>query len=236
MLFRGKDQKPVPVKNPYSLRTDKSLKNVHVNNAEKKVKNQGKIQNLTRRCNLANFPLPERTEKNGVCIRVKMPNAGDYHEKDIPAQHYLEEEKTWIQGENGNQGRKKSSECQKTQRSEASGSIVLDRHCLERVRKSWHFRKILKNGSYFRGGVLRARYMKNSLGRIRLGFSVSAKTGNAVKRNLFKRRLRQYSVEKTVSIGYDAVVFPLVFVTSLRWEQIKEDMDRLTEEIQKKGE
>jgi ribonuclease P protein component len=164
------------------------------------------------------------------------PNAGDYYEKNIPAQRYLEKEKTWIQGKDGNQRRKKSSERQKKKRAQTPGAIVLNRRCLKRIRKSWHFRKIFKKGKYFRGSVIRARYIKNSLGRIRLGFSVSAKTGNAAKRNLFKRRLRQYSVEKTVVSGYDAVIFPLVPLESTDWKGIREDMERLTAEAAEPGE
>ena len=112
----------------------------------------------------------------------------------------------------------------------------MNRRCLKRVRKSWHFRKILKSGRYFKGSVIRARYIKNSLGRIRLGFSVSAKTGNAAQRNLFKRRLRQYSVEATAENGYDAVIFPLVSLDLADWKRMLLDMERLTAEAAEPGE
>lgn len=161
-----------------------------------------------------------------------MPNAGDYYEKNISAQRNLEEEEAWFQGKDGDQGRKKSSECQKTQRAQAPGALDLNRRCLRRVRKSWHYRKILRKGSHFGGSVIRAKYLKNSLGRIRLGFSVSAKTGNAAKRNLFKRRLRQYSVEKEVIQGYDAVIFPVTKLENADWKRMKKDMDHLTEKAE----
>jgi len=77
--------------------------------------------------------------------------------------------------------------------------------------------------------VLKARYLKNTLGQIRLGFSVSAKTGNAVRRNRFRRRLRQYSVEAYRIRGFDAVIFPVVKLDDMTWKQMKEDMDRLAE-------
>lgn len=83
--------------------------------------------------------------------------------------------------------------------------------------------------------MLKARYLKNSLGQIRLGFSVSAKTGNAVHRNLFKRRLRQYSVEKNATVGYDAVIFPLISLSEIKWETMLEDMERLSETAEGKG-
>lgn len=75
--------------------------------------------------------------------------------------------------------------------------------------------------------MLRARFYKNTLGRIRLGFSVSAKTGNAVNRNLFKRRLRQYSAEKVVAKGFDAVIFPTIPLKKTSWKAILADMENL---------
>ncbi len=78
---------------------------------------------------------------------------------------------------------------------------------------------------------MRVRYTMNSLGRIRLGFSVSAKTGNSVERNLFKRRLRQYSVEKEVEQGFDAVVFPEKKLVSISWKDMKEDIDMIVERV-----
>lgn len=101
---------------------------------------------------------------------------------------------------------------------------------LVRIRKSWQFRKILKKGLTYRGSVIRARFTGNTLGRIRLGFSVSAKTGCAAERNLFKRRLRQYSVETVPTKGYDAVIFPMEKLTGIRWRDMKKDMDQLTED------
>lgn len=79
--------------------------------------------------------------------------------------------------------------------------------------------------------MLKARYLKNSLGQIRLGFSVSAKRGNAVHRNLFRRRLRQYSVEKVTAQGFDAVIFPLKQLTEIKWSTVLEDMEKLVEEV-----
>ncbi len=80
---------------------------------------------------------------------------------------------------------------------------------------------------------MRARYQRNTLGRIRLGFSVSAKTGNAVERNVFKRRLRQYSVEKVVEKGFDAVIFPIVPLKKTNWKTIKADMEKLVRRAEK---
>ena len=70
---------------------------------------------------------------------------------------------------------------------------------------------------------------------MRLGFSVSAKKGNSVKRNLFKRRLRQYSVEIKLeqNQGIDAVIIPLVKLDKTKWREIKADMDNLVKSAQR---
>ncbi|MEA3265803.1 MAG: ribonuclease P protein component [Candidatus Fermentibacteria bacterium] len=106
-------------------------------------------------------------------------------------------------------------------------------NCLQSIKSGWQFRKLLRHGYRFTGKVLRARYHKNTLGRVRLGFSVSAKTGNAVQRNLFKRRLRQYSVEVVVEKGFDAVIFPTIPLKYINWKMIKVDMEKLVKHTEK---
>jgi ribonuclease P protein component len=108
----------------------------------------------------------------------------------------------------------------------------LKRNCLERIKFNWQFRKLFKKGQRYSGIVIRARYHKNTLGRLRLGFSVSAKTGNAVERNLFKRRLRQYSVERKVDRGLDAVIIPRVKLKKMNWKIMKADMDEFVKQAE----
>ncbi len=80
--------------------------------------------------------------------------------------------------------------------------------------------------------MLKARYLKNSLGCIRLGFSLSAKSGNAVKRNLFRRRLKQFSVEKDQTTGFDAVILPADKLVSVCYRDLIEDMEQLCQLVE----
>ncbi|PIE51759.1 ribonuclease P protein component [Candidatus Fermentibacteria bacterium] len=103
----------------------------------------------------------------------------------------------------------------------------LNHRTLKKLNRRWQFEKLFRKGGYFRGKVLKARYSRNSLGCLRLGFSVSAKKGNAVKRNLFRRRLKQYSVEKEQKTGFDAVILPTVKLDAVVYREMISDMEKL---------
>lgn len=103
------------------------------------------------------------------------------------------------------------------------------------LRKGYQFRKILRNGCAFRGTSFRAVYRLNSLGVLRLGFSLSAKSGNAVRRNLIRRRLRQLSIEKGTDTGADVVILPEGKLLKNNWESIKRDFMKLLVEIEGTG-
>ena len=95
------------------------------------------------------------------------------------------------------------------------------------LKKGYQFRRILKTGSAFRGTSLRAVYRLNSLGIIRLGFSLSKKSGNAVKRNLMRRRLRHLSREKGRNTGADIVILPEGKLSIKNWEKVQKDFMEL---------
>lgn len=98
------------------------------------------------------------------------------------------------------------------------------------LKKTPDFVRLLRTGRRFRGAVIRACYCGNTLGVIRLGFSVSRKTGGAVERNLFRRRLRQLAKESELGEGFDAVVSPCVKLAEIRWRFLLEDFNRLVSE------
>lgn len=93
------------------------------------------------------------------------------------------------------------------------------------------FKELINKGTWFKGKYLKAVYRKNEHGDIRYGFSVSGKAGNAVKRNLFKRRIKQLIRETYERIEADIVIFPAGNLERSNYQGIKEDYESLKEQI-----
>lgn len=71
----------------------------------------------------------------------------------------------------------------------------------------------------------------NTLGMVRLGFSLSAKSGCAVERNLFRRRVKSLARERTSCTGADIVILPQGRLGDATWPMVREDFRRLSEEL-----
>lgn len=93
------------------------------------------------------------------------------------------------------------------------------------LNKGYQFRRVFRTGKAFRGESFRAVCAKNTLGFIRLGFSLSAKSGNAVSRNLMRRRIRSLARDKR--LGADIVILPAGGLQGLKWQSVKRDFEEL---------
>mgnify|MGYP001034689061 CR=1 FL=1 len=101
----------------------------------------------------------------------------------------------------------------------------------ERLTDSRAFRRTFREGKRYRGERLKAAIAENSLGALRLGFSISAKKGNAVRRNLLRRRVRCLAQEFWPNAGVDIVVWPAVDLREIGLRDTKAEMERIGRKI-----
>ena len=85
-------------------------------------------------------------------------------------------------------------------------------HCFPktaRLLKSEEYQRVYDTGKRKSGRFLQIFYCSNQLGHCRFGISVSKRFGNAVRRNLLKRRIREgVRRNKGLLAGWDVVVHP----------------------------
>lgn len=101
----------------------------------------------------------------------------------------------------------------------------------ERLRGSSDFRRAFRKGRRYRGDTLKAVIAWNSLGVMRLGFSVSARMGNAVRRNRLRRRVRGMAGDYWPRASVDIVVRPAVRLEKMTLGMLKSEMGRIGAEI-----
>ncbi len=151
------------------------------------------------------------------------------NEKNLSAKQPLKGKKTWIPEKNVNKERKKNDQRKKEKGKKEIDSLIK----IERtLKKGYQFRRVFRKGKAFRGVSFRAVYIKNTLGNIRLGFSLSAKSGNAVKRNLIRRRIKGLAAQRGKSVGADIVILPAGKLRDARWADIKVDFENMVSAIE----
>jgi len=80
-----------------------------------------------------------------------------------------------------------------------------------RLLKSEEYQRVYDAGKRKAGRFLQIFYCSNQLGHCRFGISVSKRFGNAVRRNLIKRRIREgVRRNKGLLTGWDVVVHPRI--------------------------
>lgn len=151
------------------------------------------------------------------------------NEKNLSAKQPVKGKKTWIPQKNVDKERQKNNQRQKEKRKKEIDSLIRKEKTLK---KGYQFRKVFRKGVAFRGVSFRAVYIKNTLGNIRLGFSLSAKSGNAVKRNLMRRRIKGLAEQKCKRLGADIVILPAGKLRDAKWTDIKLDFEKMVSTIE----
>lgn len=120
------------------------------------------------------------------------------YEKNIPTEQDQKKAFPRVPSKNGNQGWSQSSSQKKTEGSSPVNCITFSFKKSMHVRKKWEFNKIRKSGTKFYGKHACFQYTIDTTKYSKLGLTVSKKYGNAVKRNLFKRRMRELFRHKCI--------------------------------------
>ena len=151
------------------------------------------------------------------------------NEKNLSAKQPVKGKKTWIPEENVDKERQKNDQCPEEKRKKEIDSL---RRIEKTLKKGYQFRRVFRKGKAFRGVSFRAVYIKNTLGNIRLGFSLSAKCGNAVKRNLMRRRIKGIAEKNSEGLGADIVILPAGKLRDVRFQDIKDDFKKMVSAIE----
>ena len=96
-----------------------------------------------------------------------------------------------------------------------------------RLTESRRFSQLYQEGRSAANGLLVIRVLPNGLNWSRFGFVVSRRVGNAVTRNLVKRRLREAIRQTRVKGGWDAVFIARRGAEKAKYWQLKRATDNL---------
>ncbi|MDR2168490.1 MAG: ribonuclease P protein component [Clostridiales bacterium] len=101
----------------------------------------------------------------------------------------------------------------------------------ESLRRNCDFKKVYKSGRAKGGKYLIVFATENGLNINRLGISVSKKMGKAVRRNKFRRRIKEaYRIlEPNFRPGLDIVILPKTELADAGFVEIKKCLKRLLE-------
>lgn len=101
------------------------------------------------------------------------------------------------------------------------------------LKKNHEFRRLYQKGASAVAGGMVLYCRKNRLGHNRVGFTVSVKLGNAVKRNRARRRLREvYRLNSPrLSQGWDLILVARGRTLTAPWRELNDSFLRLARKL-----
>ena len=101
------------------------------------------------------------------------------------------------------------------------------------LKKNHEFRRLYQKGASAVAGGMVLYCRKNRLGHNRVGFTVSVKLGNAVKRNRARRRLREvYRLNSPrLRSGWDIILVARGRTLTAPWKELNETFLRLCRKL-----
>jgi len=98
----------------------------------------------------------------------------------------------------------------------------------ERLKKSWQFRTIYKEGDKYFSKLFILYVLPNNTRKIRLGLTVTKKVGISVQRNRIKRVIREvFRLSEGIAPGNDLVVIARRSAVNLKYSQARDSLSYL---------
>tara|TARA_A100001015_G_scaffold321295_1_gene451286 strand:- start:3131 stop:3613 length:483 start_codon:yes stop_codon:yes gene_type:complete len=148
-----------------------------------------------------------------------------HYEKNIPTEQDKEKEVTRVPCKNGNKRRPQSSSKKTTKGTLGFNCISFSLKSEMRIKQRSEFLELKQGGSKYYGKYICFQYTSPLISGSKIGLTVSKKYGNAVKRNLFKRRMKEmFRQINTVSQqGVKVNILPLRLASSASFDELKND-------------
>lgn len=106
----------------------------------------------------------------------------------------------------------------------------------QRLRSSNDFKAVFADGQWQMNDHLRAVVRLNGLGSSRVGIAVSKKFGNAVQRNVIKRRMREAARQgwSQLPVGLDVILMPSNRCPDPQFEDLARELPRVLEKAKQR--